>query len=80
MAESDLKYSPRNELNELVVCHTKTLPNLLDKHTLLKTGTLTIQPVTPWYNKPMMLSTLIKLKGENVRYAGCHHRDIYKKV
>ena len=64
MAVSDLLCSPKDGLNELVVQYNKTLSNLLDKHALLKIGTVITQHVTPWYNKAIYTAKIERRKCE----------------
>ena len=50
LQNSTLITSPALDLEDLLTQYDTTLRQLMDKHAPLKTKTVTIRPVTPWYN------------------------------
>ena len=76
---SDLILNPKTDLDGLVDQYNDTLSALIDEHAPLKTGTITIRPVTPWYNEMIHAAKVVRRKCEAIwrRSRLTIHRELY---
>ena len=52
------------QLDSLVSCYNNTISTLLDRHAPMKTRTVAVRPMVPWYNEKIRLAKKERRKAE----------------
>jgi hypothetical protein len=62
---SDMAQRPSDDVSSLVKQYNDTLGQLIEKHAPLKSGVITVRPITPWYNNEIHQAKVHRRKCED---------------
>ena len=64
LATSKLCLDTPTQLDSLVSCYNNTISTLLERHAPMKTRTVVVRPMVPWYNEEIRLAKKERRKTE----------------